>query len=224
MKSILCFAAHPDDLEFSCIGTLKKMSDIGYSLIYVIITNGENGFKLENKNRNERIEIRKKEQESAAKKMNVKKVIFLDYRDGFLEYSEKLRKQLALLIQKYKPDIVFTFDPANDTFDNLNLFHRDHRVTAELVFDAIFAAKNKYIYSQNSHKVDEIFFYASQHPNHVEDITDLIDFKLNILKRFQSQLSDFDRVANYVKNELSKKSSKYQYSEVFRKLTVRQIL
>ena len=58
MKTILCFAAHPDDLEFSCIGTLKKMSDNGFHLIYVIITNGENGFKLANKNKVERIKIR----------------------------------------------------------------------------------------------------------------------------------------------------------------------
>ena len=73
MKNILCFAAHPDDLEFSCIGTLKKMSDKGYSLIYVIITNGENGYKLENQNRIERINTRKKEQDLAANKLNVKK-------------------------------------------------------------------------------------------------------------------------------------------------------
>jgi len=224
MKNIICFAAHPDDLEFSCIGTLKKMSDKGYSLIYVVITNGENGFKLKNQNRNERINTRKKEQLLAAKELNVKEVIFLDYRDGFLEYSEKLRKQLALLIQEYKPEIIFTFDPANDTFDSLNLFHRDHRITAEIVFDAMFAAKNKYIYSDNSHKVEEIYFYASRHPNHVEDITELIEFKLNILKIFKSQFSDYERVADYVKNERSKESPKYKYSEVFRKLTVRQIL
>lgn len=224
MKNILCFAAHPDDLEFSCIGTLKKMSEKGYSLIYVIITNGENGFKQENKGKKERIEIRKKEQETAARELDVKEVIFLDYRDGFLEYSEKLRKQLALLIQKYKPEIVFTFDPSNNTFDSLNLYHRDHRITAEVVFDAMFAAKNKYIYSENSHKVDEIYFYASKNPNHVEDITDLIEFKLNVLKFFKSQFSDYARVANYVKNEVSKRSSKYTHSEVFRILKVRQIL
>ena len=224
MKNILCFAAHPDDLEFSCIGTLKKMSEKGYSLIYVIITNGENGFKQENKGKKERIEIRKNEQESAARELNVKEVIFLDYRDGFLEYSENLRKQLAQIIQKYKPDIVFSFDPANTTFDSLNLYHRDHRITAEVVFDAMFAAKNKYIYSNNSHMVDEIYFYASQNPNHVENITDLIEFKINILKIFQSQFSDFEKVENYVTNEISKKSSKFKYSEVFRKLKVRQIL
>ena len=224
MKNILCFAAHPDDLEFSCIGTLKKMSDKGYYLIYVIITNGENGFKQENKNRSERIDIRKKEQELAAKELYVKEIIFLDYRDGFLEYSESLRKQLTQIIQNFKPEVVFTFDPANNTFDSLNLYHRDHRITAEIVFDSIFAAKNNFIYSNNSHMVDEIYFYASQNPNHVEDITDLIEFKLYVLKLFKSQYNNFEKVKKFVKNEISKKSSEYEYCEVFRKLKVRQIL
>jgi LmbE family N-acetylglucosaminyl deacetylase len=224
MKNILCFAAHPDDLEFSCIGTLKKMSDHGFHLIYVIITNGENGFKLANKNKVERVKIRKQEQITAAKELKVKKVLFLDYRDGFLKYTEKLRKQLVLLIQKYKPEIVFSFDPANNSFDSLNLYHRDHRITAEVVFDAMFAAKNKYIYSESAHRVKEIYFYASQKPNHIEDITELIEFKLKVLKCFKSQFSDYNRVADYVKNEISKRSDKYEYSEVFRKLKVRQIL
>ena len=224
MKNIVCFAAHPDDLEFSCVGTLKKMSDNGYSLIYVIVTNGENGFKQENKNKSERRKIRKKEQESAAKELNVKDIIFLDYRDGFLEYSEKLRKQLTQIIKKLKPEKVFTFDPSNNSFDNLNLYHRDHRVVAESVFDAIFSAKNKYIYSGKAHKVNEIYFYASENPNHVEDITHLIEFKLETLKNFKSQFTDFNKVKDFVTDELSKQSDKYEYSEVFRKLTVRQIL
>lgn len=224
MKNILCFAAHPDDLEFSCIGTLKKFSEKGYSLIYIIITNGENGFKIENTGAKERIEVRKKEQLLAAKKLDVKDVIFLDYRDGFLEYSEDLRKRLVLLIQKLKPEIVFTFDPANGNYNSLNLYHRDHRICAEAVFDALFAAKNKYIYSENSHRVEEIYFYASQNHNYVEDITELIDFKLEVLKIFQSQYTDFERLAEYVKSEVSKRSTEYEYCEIFRKMKVRQIL
>ena len=48
----------------------------------------------------------------------------------------------------------------------------------------------------------------------MENITDLIEFKINILKIFQSQFSDFEKVENYVTNEISKKSSKFKYSEV----------
>ena len=47
--TIVCFAAHPDDLEFSCTGTLSILKDQGYRIIYVIVTNGENGFKEDDK-------------------------------------------------------------------------------------------------------------------------------------------------------------------------------
>lgn len=62
MKTAIGFAAHPDDLEFSCTATMKRLSDDGYRLIYVIITNGENGFKSESaKAPEERSAIRKKD-------------------------------------------------------------------------------------------------------------------------------------------------------------------
>jgi len=64
---------------------------------YVIVTNGESGFKGKGKPKQERIDIRRKEQYEAAKKTGVKKVYFLNYRDGFLAYDESLRKKLTLL-------------------------------------------------------------------------------------------------------------------------------
>ena len=44
MKRIICFAAHPDDIEFGCTGTLFKHYIDTYDLYYVILTNGQNGF------------------------------------------------------------------------------------------------------------------------------------------------------------------------------------
>ena len=48
-KTIVAFAAHPDDLEFTSNSTLSKLKNEGYEIIYVIITNGENGFKFNGK-------------------------------------------------------------------------------------------------------------------------------------------------------------------------------
>ncbi len=118
MKTAIGFAAHPDDLEFSCTATMKKLHDSGYRIIYVIITNGENGFKIGSAGIPEqRIETRKKEQLKVADILGVAQVHFLGYRDGFLEYSEKLRAGLVELIKRYKPQIVFSFDPANKSFE-----------------------------------------------------------------------------------------------------------
>jgi LmbE family N-acetylglucosaminyl deacetylase len=223
-KSIVGFAAHPDDLEFTSTGTLSKMKKSGYEINYVIVTNGENGFKKESKwEPKERIEIRLREQLEVARKLGVNEVVFLDYSDGFLTYSDELRSQLVGIIKKYQPQIIFSFDPANREFDNLNLFHRDHRVLSEVVFDACFAAKNKHMYPGKPHQIEKIYFYGTNQPNHFEDITKSIDFKLELLACHQSQFPDFKKVADFVKNKLSKGTKKYKYSEAFRVMEVEQL-
>jgi len=224
MSTILCFAAHPDDLEFSCTGTLKKIKRDYNQIIYVIATNGENGFKINlSLSPEERIRIRKSEQKDAAKKLGVNEVIFLEYQDGFLEYSMSLRERMVNLIKRYKPQIIFSFDPANKSFTNLNLFHRDHRVLAEVVFDACFAAKNMYMYPGTPHRIEKLYLFASDKPNYFEDITDQIDFKLELLACHKSQFPDFRKVESFIKNEVSKQTERYTYSEAFRVIEVRQI-
>jgi len=223
-KTIVGFAAHPDDLEFTCTGTLSKMKKSGYEINYVIVTNGENGFKIDSKfEPKEKIEIRIREQLEVARKLGVNEVVFLDYSDGYLTYTEELRGQLVGIIKKYQPQIIFSFDPANRDYNNLNLYHRDHRVLSEAVFDACFAAKNKHMYPGFPHQVEKIYFYASNQPNHFEDITKSIDFKLELLACHQSQFPDFKKVSDFIKNKLSKETDKYEYSEAFRIMEIEQL-
>jgi len=222
--TIVCFAAHPDDLEFSCTGTLSKFIDAGHRIIYVIVTNGENGFKGDNKLTAERrSSIRREEQLKAAAKLGVKEVIFMGYRDGFLEYTEKLRSELVTIIKEHKPEIIFSFDPANRDYENLNLLHRDHRLLSEAVFDACFAAKNLLMYPGARHKVEKIYFFATNRPNHFEDITDRINFKLELLACHKSQFPDFSKVVAFIKEKVSRNADPYEYSEAFRVVMVEQV-
>lgn len=223
MKKILAIAAHPDDLEFSCTGTLYKLIQSGYQTRYLIITNGENGFKAGDLPASQRIQIRKQEQQRSARELSVEKVIFMDYKDGFLEYSEKLRMQLVEQIKAYQPEFIFSFDPANLQFDNLNLFHRDHRVAAQAVFDGYFAGKNHWMYPGPAHCVERIYFYGSHQPNHFEDISGLIDFKLRLLACHQSQFPDFSKVERFIREVVSAQSRQFKYSEAFRILEVQQL-
>ncbi len=222
--TIVCFAAHPDDLEFSCTGTLSKFRESGYNIIYVIVTNGENGFKSDSTlSAEQRIAIRKEEQLEAAGKLGVVDVHFLGYRDGFLEYSEKLRSELVAIIKRYKPKIIFSFDPANRDFENLNLLHRDHRIVSEAVFDACFAAKNMLMYPGERHMVEQLYLFASNRPNHFVDITDRIDFKLNLLACHRSQFPDFSKVETFIREKVSRNADSYHYSEAFRVVAVEQV-
>lgn len=190
----------------------------------MIATTGENGFRETGVPRERRIAVRAAEQRAAAAALGVEEVVFLGYRDGFLRYTEGLRRRLVTLLRRYRPALVFSFDPGNQRFDSLQLFHRDHRVLARAVFDACFAAKNPWLYPGEPHRVEKLFLFGTDRPNHEEDITPFMERKLEILRCHASQFRDFDRVARFVREELSRRSSRYRWSEVFRVVEGRQIL
>jgi LmbE family N-acetylglucosaminyl deacetylase len=224
-RTIIAFGAHPDDLEFGCAATLMGFSDKGYEIIYVIATGGENGFKVKSLSGNERINIRKKEQMNAAEMASVEKVIFLGFKDGFLDYTDALREKITLLIKEYKPEFVFSFDPANLDFDNINLHHRDHRNLATAVFDAVFAAKNDFLFPDKNgkHRVEKIFFFGSNKPDTEIDITPYLEVKLSMLKCYVSQFPNFENFKRFFLENISVKNSEGKYVETFRVVDIVQI-
>jgi LmbE family N-acetylglucosaminyl deacetylase len=223
-KIILAISAHPDDVEFGCGGTLFKFSEKGYSIFLIVATNGENGFKIEHKPRKERIRIRHNEQMSAAKMLGVKEVFFLNYRDCYLENSVKLRNEVAKIIKKVKPDIVLSFDPAYLDFTSINLNHSDHRAIAESSFDAVFAARNRYILPGKPHVVKTFYFYITGKPNHYENITGYINKKIELAKCHRSQYLDEKTLGKWLKTHLSSYTKKYKYSEQYRVVHIMQPL
>lgn len=223
MKELICFGAHADDIEFGCMGTVIKLLREGWRARFVILTNGENGFKLGQATPEERVRIRKEEQMEVGRRLGLEEVLFLDYPDGFLVYTDDLRRRIVKIIKEHKPDRVFCFDPANREFDNLNLFHRDHRVSGEAVFDACFAAKNLWMYPGESHRVEEIYFFGSYKPNIHIDVGEVIEAKLELLACHRSQFPDFSRVEKFVRERMSKMSEEYEYAESFRVLHVEQL-
>src|SRR4030095_367032 len=221
-KVILGVSAHPDDLEFACGGTLSKFRKKGYNVYFVIATNGENGFKVSHKPKKIRIKTRNKEQLNAAKILGVKKVFFLNYRDGYLTYTDDLRAKLARIIKKVKPEIVITFDPSNKSFESINWSHRDHRAIAEATFDAVFAARNRYMFPGDSHAVSYFYFFGPDKPNHFEDISEYIDKKIKLIEAHRSQYSDYESMAVWVREHLSNYTDKYKYSEKFRIVEIKK--
>ncbi|MCC6864641.1 MAG: PIG-L family deacetylase [Ignavibacteria bacterium] len=221
-KVILAVSAHPDDVEFSAGGTMFKFIKKGYEIYFVIATNGENGFKIKDQPAKSRIKIRHDEQLKAAKILGVKKVFFLNRKDCFLKYDDKLRKELGLIIKKIKPEIVFSFDPSNHSFESVNVLHRDHRLIAEAAFDAVFAARNRYLLKGEPHAVKQFWFFGCDKPNYFENITAYINDKINLIKAHRSQFYDNESMSKWVKEHLSNYTKKYKYSEKFRIVNISQ--
>jgi len=225
-KTILAIGAHPDDLDFSCAGTAAKFVKEGNEVFYLIVSDGSKGNSKLKSNKNKLAQIRIKEQKEAAKALGVK-TFFLGFRDGEVENTKSLRKELVKIIRKIRPDIIISFDPANLNFDNVYRFHRDHRQVAEAVFDSMYpAAHNSAYFSQLPKKgylpyrVRESWFYATKEPNKFIDITKTIEKKITALSHHQSQILDIKEVGKRVKSwakEVGKKKG-YKYAEAFRVL------
>ena len=175
-EKVLVIAAHPDDVDFGCNGTMALWSE-DKEIYYVICTSGDKGDDT-GKSKKEIIETREKEQRDAAKVIGVKDVIFLREPDGELENTKELRAKFVEVIRKMKPDVLFTFDPANNKFDSVFKYHPDHRAIAIGVYDSIYPAiGNEHFFPElmknglKPYEIKELYFYGSDHPNTWIDVS-----------------------------------------------------
>lgn len=194
---IMVVAPHPDDAEYGAAGTVAKWTRAGKRVIYIICTNGDKGTNNPEMQPKQLIEMREKEQRAAAEVLGVREVIFLGYPDLHLEASPDFVREMVRQIRLYRPKIIVTTDPYRRY-----VWHRDHRVTGQVVLDAVYPlARNRPAYPElleerlEPHKVEELFFWATEDINYRSDITDTFDLKLAALRCHASQLVEFDPAA-----------------------------
>ncbi len=205
-KIILGVAAHPDDLEFGCGGSVAKWVSEGATAYFLVLTDGSKGSEDQNITPEELKVIRRSEQEEAAKILGVKENIFLDYIDGELENSLELRKKIVRVIRQLKPDVVITMDPsflydAKMGFIN----HPDHRAAGQATLDAIFPfARNTKTFPElleeglPSHKVSEVLLVNFQNTNYFVDITETFETKLKAILKHKSQVENPEEIKSFM--------------------------
>jgi len=189
---VMVITPHPDDAEFGVAGTIVHWVREGKKVVYVVCTNGNKGTSDINMNPDELAKIREQEQLAAAKLLGVSDVTFLRYPDQALEDTPEFRKEIVRWIRTYRPETVVTADPYRRY-----IWHRDHRVTGQVVLDAIFPyARDNRAYPDlleqglQPHKVKEVLLWASEDPNYRSDITDTFDIKMAALRCHKSQVGD----------------------------------
>jgi bacillithiol biosynthesis deacetylase BshB1 len=122
---ILVIAAHPDDAELGCGGTLAKQISKGFKAGIADLTRGELGTRGNP-------EIRAQEAARAAAILGLSVRENLQLPDGFFENNQENQLKVVEVIRRYRPDIVIT----NAVADR----HPDHGRAAQLVNDACFLA------------------------------------------------------------------------------------
>jgi len=191
---VMVVTPHPDDAEFGVAGTVGRWTREGKQVIYVVCTNGDKGTSDRSLKPEQVAEIREKEQMAAAKILGVCDVIFLRYPDQGLEDTPQFREQIVRNIRLYRPKIVVTSDPYRRY-----IWHRDHRIAGQVTLDAVFPyARDHLAYPDllkeglEPHKVQEMWFWASEDINHRSDITDTFDLKVAALRCHESQIREYD--------------------------------
>ncbi len=198
-KSAMLIYAHPDDIEFSAAGTVARWTKEGCEVIYVVITDGNVGSHEEGMTSVRVAEVRRAEQEAAAKVAGAKQCIFLGYLDGLLQPTLELRKDLVRLIRRHKPEVVICGDPTVYFPNNTRINHPDHRAAATAAIDAVFpAAEMPLLYPEleadglTPHRVDYVMISNPADATFYVDISETIDAKLEALRAHDSQLGDWD--------------------------------
>jgi len=214
---MLVIQAHPDDADMNIGGTIAKWADEGYEIYYLIVTDGSKGTYDPNMDPRELAHIRQEEERKAASVLGVKDVFFLGYPDGELILpSLELREKLIRAIREIQADFVCTLDPWID----YNA-HPDHRTVGIVASEAtVFAgmpAFNKEHIREGlkPKQVSKIYYFSTDRPNLLVDVTEYLDKKLKAILQHKSQIEMFGALARVSgrAEELGLKGSDYEIGE-----------
>lgn len=227
-ESAMAIFAHPDDIEFTCAGTLARWAQHGCRISYVICTSGDVGITDPNISKEEAAKIREEEQRQAAKIAGAQEVIFLRYPDGLLQPTLDLRKELVRHIRRFRPEVIVTGDPTQLLIGDSYINHPDHRAAATAALDAAFpAAGQPKLFEEledeglSAHKPRKVFVASRQQGNYFVNIDETIEIKVKALRAHKSQLKDWDpepRIKSWAQ-EIAK-GKEMNYAEAFRVITL----
>jgi bacillithiol biosynthesis deacetylase BshB1 len=178
---VLAIAAHPDDIELICGGTLIRAQMLGRSTGILDLAAGEMASRGTP-------DLRAKEAAKAAKVMGVGVRENLGLPDGGIQNTPETRAKVAVVIRRLQPKIVITH--------SLHGRHPDHPIVAQLVRDACFVAGLKKVEPKIAvHRPLKVLHALSfrednQKPTFVVDISEAFEKKLEAIGCYESQFGE----------------------------------
>jgi LmbE family N-acetylglucosaminyl deacetylase len=196
LSPVLIVAAHPDDIESWCGGTVAIARARGAEVAYVLCTSGDKGTNDGQASSWEIARLREEEQRAAAACLGVERVLFYRFPDGELEDTQELRGRLVRTIRQLRPRLLITFDPEHPY--PAYIAHRDHRVVGRVALDAAYPyARDRLHFPEQitregltPHAVEEIWLMATTAPDFCVDITAVFDEKIRARLAHASQVAD----------------------------------
>jgi N-acetylglucosamine malate deacetylase 1 len=176
---ILALAAHRDDVEQTCAGTLLKMAERGHRTGILDLTQGEMGTRGS-------AEDRAREAAEAARILKVSWRHALDIPDGRVENTWENRLKVARIIREQRPRVLI--------LPYWEGRHPDHYTASILGYEAAFlSGLSKLPLEGSPHRPYKIIYaslYRDVRPTFVVDITDQFEARFASLMAYKSQFTD----------------------------------
>lgn len=193
--SIMAIAAHPDDVESWCAGTLVRSIDAGATVRLLLVTSGDKGASDPAADPAAVAVRREAETREAANRLGLTEVAFLRQPDGDVEDTRALRGELVAWIRRWQPAVLFTHDPERPLPPYLA--HRDHRVVGRVALDAVYPfARDPLNFPEHlaagllPHAVSQVWLFASAGADAYVDISAEFERKLAARLAHESQTPD----------------------------------
>jgi bacillithiol biosynthesis deacetylase BshB1 len=178
---ILAIAAHRDDVELTCAGTLLRAVDQGYQTAILDLTAGETGTRGS-------AELRGQEAERAAALLGVAERRNAGLPDAHLQNTDASRRIVVEALRHFRPRVVILPFPEGR--------HPDHRIASQLGRDACFlSGLAKYPASGAAHRPLKILYALAYRedpvkPTFVVDISAQFERKLAAVRCYTSQFDE----------------------------------
>jgi N-acetylglucosamine malate deacetylase 1 len=175
---LLAIAAHRDDVELLCGGTLARAATQGYRTGILDLTAGEMGSAGS-------AALRGEEAEAAAKVLGVTARRNAGLPDAALENTPDTRKVVAGFVRAFRPRVVILPFTSGR--------HPDHRIASQLGYDACFLAGLRKLEAPGEPHRPEKLLYAlafreeAVKPSFVVDVTDFMERKMEAVTCYDSQ-------------------------------------
>ena len=179
---LLAIAAHPDDVELTCGGTLLKMAQRGYKIGILDLTAGEMGSRGT-------VETRAKEAAKAAKLLGIKWRETLGVPDSDVQAVRQHKMRLAAVIRRLRPrTVILPYWEAR---------HPDHYNASTLAYEGCFLAGLKQLPLEGEpHRPFKILYstaFTNARPTFVVDITAQFQQRHKAIRAFHSQFAGATR-------------------------------
>ena len=181
--------AHPDDLEYGTASAVARWTGQDKAVAYVLVTSGEAG--IDGMMPAKVGPLRQEEERRSAAIVGVDRVEFLEHADGVVEAGLALRRDLAEVFRRLRPDIVVTMNFDLTWGENGNVNHADHRATGLAVLDACRDAANRWVFTDVGEPwsgIRHVYVAGASAPTHFVDVSATLDAGMASLREQRAYL------------------------------------